>query len=64
MNKVIYIGISNSYYTNMKIYDVHESDIYESYIITDNNHLRYIGRDESEFITIDKWREQQLNKLL
>lgn len=79
MNKLVYTGptcyLGQWHFTRGKIYDVH---IYYSkilYIMADNELRYYINTEENlhyfyqdhyskNFVTLDKWRELQVNKIL
>ena len=77
MNKLVYTGptcyLGQWHFTRGKIYAVH---IYYSkiliYIMADNELRYYINTKENlhedyyskNFVTLDKWRELQVNKIL
>lgn len=76
MNKLIYTGptcyLGAYHFTRGKIYDVHPFSITSNFIVDDNDLNYYtiqpVGAVKKEldrnFITLDKWRELQINKIL
>jgi hypothetical protein len=77
MNKVIFTGptqyLGQFHFTRGKIYDVHPFSITTNFILADNDVNYYFDSDENyfgknqydrNFITLEKWRELQLNKIL
>mgnify|MGYP000435223045 CR=1 FL=1 len=47
---------------NLGIYYV--KDVIQGYIINDNNEREFLHNVFKQFITIEEWRETQLNKIL
>ena len=68
MNKLVYTGptcyLGQYHFTRCKIYDVHPYSIITNFIVSDNAMHYYIKGDDKLFITLDKWRELQVNKIL
>ncbi len=72
MNKFVYTGptcyLGQWHFTRGKIYDVHIYNKIVIYIIADNELRYYENLHEDHysknFVTLDKWRELQINKIL
>jgi len=76
MNKLVYTGptcyLGQWHFTRAKIYDVHIYSKIVIYIMADNELSYYINTDyinteenfHKDFVTLDKWRELQLKKVL
>ena len=71
MNKLVFTGptcyLGQWHFTRGKIYEVHIYSKIVIYIMADNELRYYINTEENshkDFVTLDKWREQQINKVL
>ena len=74
MDKIVFTGptqyLGGWHFTRGKIYDMYLSEQISSsnlfYIISDNDKQFYINNEltKSYFITLDKWRELQINRIL
>ncbi len=76
MNKLVFVGptqyLGQWHFTRGKIYDVHIYSKIVIYIMADNELRYYINTEENlhedhyskNFVTLDKWRELQINKVL
>lgn len=70
MNKVIFTGptqyLGEWHFTRDKIYDVHPYSITTNFIVADNDMNYYMDKKEWDrnFITLDKWRELKINRIL
>jgi hypothetical protein len=71
MDKLVYTGptcyLGQWHFTRGKIYDTHIYSKIVIYIMTDNELRYYINTEENlhkDFVTLDKWRELQLDKIL
>jgi hypothetical protein len=68
MDKLVYTGITcylgQYHFTRGKIYDVYPHSIITNFIVADNAIHFYIKGNHGMFITLDKWRELQINKIL
>jgi hypothetical protein len=77
MDKLVYTGITcylgQYHFTRGKIYDVYPYSITTNFIVADNDIRFFIDKEMSlqditkwnrNFITLDKWRELQINKIL
>lgn len=70
MNKLVYTGptgyLGQYHFTRGKIYDFHPFSITTNFITADNNVNYYSVKKQWDrnFITLDKWRELQINKIL
>ena len=68
MNKLVYTGptcyLGQYHFTRCKIYDIHPFSIIVNFIVSDNAMHFYIKDNHELFITLDKWRELQVNKIL
>jgi len=70
MNKVIFTGptqyLGEWHFTRYKIYDVHPYSITTNFIVADNDMNYYMDKKEWDrnFITLDKWRELKINRIL
>lgn len=69
MNAVIFTGptqyLGEWHFTRGKIYEIYGRNVF--YIVTDNAihyHINNMDNLSSNFITLDKWRELQINKIL
>ena len=68
MDKIVFTGptqyLGAYHFTRGKIYDVHPYSIIDL-IVSDNDMNYYLSYDYStHFITLDKWRELQINRVL
>jgi hypothetical protein len=77
MDKLVYTGptcyLGQWHFTKGKIYDTHiyskieVRNLFFIYIMADNELRYYINTEENlhkDFVTLDKWRELQINKIL
>ena len=72
MNKLVFTGptcyLGQWHFTSGKIYEVHIYSKIVIYIMADNELRYYINTEEEnfhkDFVTLDKWRELQINKVL
>lgn len=72
MNKLVYTGptcyLGQYHFTRGKIYEIYHYGKNVFYIVADNAMHYHINMDKKEwnrnFITLDKWRELQINKIL
>jgi hypothetical protein len=71
MNKLVYTGptcyLGQWHFTRAKIYEVHIYSKIVIYIMADNELRYYMNTEENfhkDFVTLEKWRELQLNKVL